>query len=188
MACITPRSTRLKTLRLCRRLSKLQATRSMFAFMARTARLVLTQRHRGRAVQIFVFGTGAPFARQRVRQSAGTRRQARVYDLQRLLSEFRNHERNYDGRDPSRPGAIARAGESAPTTREVACKRDGSIRRTYAVPTSGEVAGRFESGIRSQIRWLPGAGNQEGGPREADGSEQGSLVLSLNSSAVLMTM
>src|SRR5258708_4445977 len=38
MACITLRSTHPKIIRLCRRLSKLQATKSMFAFMAGTAR------------------------------------------------------------------------------------------------------------------------------------------------------
>jgi len=80
----------------------------------------------GRAVQIFVFRTGAPVARQRVRYSRGTRRQARVRDLQQLLSEFWNHERDHDGCDPSWPGAIARAGESARTILKAARKRDGS--------------------------------------------------------------
>jgi uncharacterized protein YecE (DUF72 family) len=63
-------------------------------------KLVQTQHYGGRALQISVLGTGAPVARQRVRRSAATRRQARVRDLQQLLSEFWNHERNYDGHNP----------------------------------------------------------------------------------------
>jgi len=67
-----------------------------------------------RAVQIFVFGTRATLARQRVRQSGATRRQARVRDFQQLLSEFRNHERDYDGRSPSWPGAISASWRKCP--------------------------------------------------------------------------
>jgi hypothetical protein len=66
-----------------------------------TARTGRTKQYGSGALQIFVFGTGAPVARQRVRQSGATRRQARVCDLQQLLSEFWNHERHYDGRGPS---------------------------------------------------------------------------------------
>jgi hypothetical protein len=67
---------------------------------------------------------------------------------------------------------IARAGENGRTILKAACKGNGSIRRTYAVPSGSEVARGCELGIRSQIRWLPGAGNQERGPREADVSER----------------
>jgi hypothetical protein len=45
-------------------------------------------------------------------------------DLQQLLSEFWNHERNYDGRDSSWPGAIARAEEVARTILKAPCKRN----------------------------------------------------------------
>jgi hypothetical protein len=88
----------------------------------------------------YLFGTGAPVACQRFRQSGATGRQARVCDLQQLLSEFWNHERNYNGGDPSGPGALARGGESARTILKAPCKRNGSTRRTYAMPSSREAA------------------------------------------------
>jgi hypothetical protein len=47
-------------------------------------------------------------------------------------------------------------------------KRDGSIRRASAVPSSCETAGGSELGIRSQVQWLPGARNRERWPCDAD--------------------
>ena len=90
--CITLRSTRPKVVRLRLRLSKLLATKSMSAFMARIARTgsnaTSRRRHdpniciRNRSISRLPKGSAI----------WATRRQARIRDLQRLLSELWNHE------------------------------------------------------------------------------------------------
>ncbi len=121
--------------------------------------------------RISVFGTGAPVARPGVRQSGARRCQARICDLQQLLSEFWNHETRQLWPRSFVTSSSSAGGERARNSLRAPCKRDGSIRRTYAVPSSREVAGRFELGVRTQIRWLPSARNQEQRWRKADVSE-----------------